>query len=129
MASQPKMDPETLSMVLDTLAKLEKERITPSIKLEMDEKGEFPMELIRFMQGPEIALHLIFIPVEYGGLGAGAREIAIVSEKMAKIDLGIATSFLAICLERIPLWSGLPLSKKKSISLKSRSKALLSLMA
>ncbi|MGA3083549.1 MAG: acyl-CoA dehydrogenase family protein [Thermodesulfobacteriota bacterium] len=117
MTNQPKMDPETLSMVLDTLAKLEKERLTPSIKLEMDEKGEFPMELIRFMQGPEIALHLIFIPVEYGGLGAGAREIAVVSEKMAKIDLGIATSFLAICLGMDPIMVGAtPTQKEKYIT-------------
>lgn len=117
MTSQPKMDPETLSMVLDTLAKLEKERLTPSIKLEMDEKGEFPMELIRFMLSPEIALHLIFIPAEYGGLGAGAKEIAVVSERMAKIDLGIATSFLAICLGMDPIMVGAtPEQKEKYIT-------------
>ncbi len=98
MTGHSKMDPEVLSMVLDTIGKLEKERITLPVKLEMDQKGEFPIDLIRFMLSPEIALHLIFIPEQYGGLGAGAAEIAVVSERMAKMDLAIATSFLAICL-------------------------------
>jgi alkylation response protein AidB-like acyl-CoA dehydrogenase len=106
MTQQKRMDPETLSMVLDTIAKLEREKLSLETKLEMDQKGEFPEELIRFMLGPEIALHLIFIPEEYGGLGAGAAEIAMISERMAKMDLGIATSFLAICLGMDPLRVG-----------------------
>jgi alkylation response protein AidB-like acyl-CoA dehydrogenase len=106
MTQQKRMDPETFSMVLDTIAKLEREKLSLETKLEMDQKGEFPEELIRFMLGPEIALHLIFIPEEYGGLGAGAAEIAMISERMAKMDLGIATSFLAICLGMDPLRVG-----------------------
>lgn len=106
MVQTGKMDQEVFSMVLDTLKKLEKEKIPLETKLDMDSKGVFPHELIRFMLGPEIALHLIFIPEEYGGLGAGAAEIAIVSEEMAKIDLAIATSFLAICLGMDPIRVG-----------------------
>ena len=71
MTEQSKMDPEVLSMVLDTISKLEREKITLETKLELDQEGTFPMELIRFMLSPEVALHLIFIPAEYGGLGAG----------------------------------------------------------
>ena len=81
MTQQAKMDPDIFSMVLDTLSKLEKDRLTLETKSEMDRTGEFPNELIRFMLGPEIALHLIFIPQEYGGLGAGAAEVAVISEK------------------------------------------------
>jgi alkylation response protein AidB-like acyl-CoA dehydrogenase len=111
------MDHETLSMVLDTIDKLERDRLPLETKLEMDRKGEFPMELIRFMLGPDMALHLIFVPEEYGGLGAGATEIAMVSERMAKMDLGVATSFLAICLGMDPLRVGAtPEQKKKYIS-------------
>ena len=75
MNQQGKMDPEILNMVLDTISKLERDRISLETKLEMDRTGEFPMELIRFMLSPEVALHLIFVPEEYGGLGAGATEI------------------------------------------------------
>jgi len=106
MTEQFKMDPEVLSMVLDTIEKLEKDKLSVETKLEMDRNGEFPTELIRFMLGPEIALHLIFIPEEYGGLGAGASDTAVVSERMAKMDLGVATSFLAICLGMDPLRVG-----------------------
>jgi len=84
MAEQPRMDPETLSMVLDTIDKLEKDRLSLETKLEMDRKGEFPMELIRFMLSPDMALHLIFVPEEYGGLGAGASEIAVISERLQR---------------------------------------------
>ncbi len=106
MAEQEKMNAETLNMILDTIDKLERDRLTLETKLEMDRTGKFPEELIRFMLGPEMALHLIFIPSEYGGLGAGAKEIAIVSERMAKADLGIATSFLGICLGMDPIRVG-----------------------
>lgn len=111
-----RMDPEMLAMVLDTISKLEKEKITLETKLSMDHCGDFPMELIRFMLGPEIALHLVFIPQEYGGLGAGATDIAVISEKMAKVDLALATSFLAICLGMDPLRVGsTPEQKEKYI--------------
>lgn len=106
MAFKPKMDPEVLNMILDTLSKLEKDRITLETKLEMDKLGVFPKELIKFMLGPEVALHLIFIPEMYGGLEAGAHEIAIISEEMSKIDMGVATSFLAICLGMDPIRVG-----------------------
>jgi alkylation response protein AidB-like acyl-CoA dehydrogenase len=107
------MDPELFSMVLETLNKLEKDKLTTNAKLELDRKGEFPMDLIRFMLGPEVALHLIFIPQEYGGLGAGASEIAVISEKMAKMDLAVATSFLAICLGMDPLRVGATSEQKE----------------
>jgi len=113
MTQQMKMDPEIFSMVLDTLSKLEKDKLPLETKLELDREGEFPMELIRFMLSPEVALHLIFIPEEYGGLGAGASEIAIISEKMAKMDLGIATSFLAICLGMDPIRVGATAEQKE----------------
>ncbi len=116
MTEHPKMDPEVLSMILETISKLEKDRLTLDTKLDMDHKGDFPEDLIRFMQGPEVGLHLIFIPEEYGGLGAGATEIAAVSERMARMDLAVATSFLAICLGMDPLRVGAtPEQKEKYI--------------
>ena len=125
MTGQSKMDPEVLSMVLDTLSKLEREKLALETKLEMDRAGEFPMELIRFMLGPEVALHLIFIPEEYGGLGAGATEIAIISEKMAKMDLAVATSFLAICLGMDPIRVGATTEQKEKWIRKVADEALI----
>jgi len=101
-----KMDKETLNMITDTIDRIENDRLPLEKKLEIDSSGKFPEELIRFMLGPEVALHLVFIPEEYGGLGAEATEIAVISERMAKMDLAIATSFLAICLGMDPLRVG-----------------------
>ena len=109
-----RMDPEMLSMVMDTIAKLERDRLDTDTKLEMDRLGEFPMDLIRFMLGPEVALHLIFIPEAYGGLGAGAQDIAVVSERMAYMDMAVATSFLAICLGMDPLQVGATEAQKEA---------------
>ena len=113
MIKHAKMDQEVFSMVLDTIDKFEREKLSLEARLEMDRKGDFPMEVIRFMLGPEIALHLVFIPEEYGGLGAGASEIAIISERMAKIDLGVATSFLAVCLGMDPIRVGATKKQKE----------------
>jgi len=100
------MDREMFSMVLDTLKKIEKDRLPLDTRLEMDIEGDFPEELIRFMLGPDIGLHLIFVPEAYGGLGASAVQIAQISEEMAKMDMAIATSFLAICLGMDPIRVG-----------------------
>ncbi|RPI24912.1 MAG: acyl-CoA dehydrogenase [Acidobacteria bacterium] len=112
-----KMDPEMLLMVLDTLGKLEKDKLPLDTKLDLDHTANFPMDLIRFMVGPEVGLHLIFVPEEYGGMGAGAEDIAILSEKMAKMDMAVATSFLAICLGMDPILVGAtPAQKQKYLT-------------
>ncbi len=103
---KPKLDRETLSMILNTIDKLEKDKLTIEEKLDLDKEGLFPEDLIRFMLSPDIALHLVFIPQEYGGFGAGAVEVAVISERMARMDLAIATSFLGICLGMDPLRVG-----------------------
>ena len=100
------MDHEMFSIVLETLKKIEREKLPLETRLEMDKQGDFPEELIRFMLGPDIGLHLVFVPAEYGGLGASALQIARISEDMAKIDMAIATSFLAICLGMDPIRVG-----------------------
>jgi len=120
-----KMDPEMLLMVLDTLGKLEKDKLPLDMKLDLDHTANFPMDLIRFMVGPEVGLHLIFVPEEYGGLGAGAGDIAILSEKMAKIDMAVATSFLAICLGMDPILVGATLAQKQKYLAKIADEGLI----
>ena len=85
------LDDETLGFVLQTLNAVAERRMTKETRLEMDVKDEFPLELIQEMVGPEVGLHLLFLPEEVGGLGGGARDLFRVSEEMARIDLGVAT--------------------------------------
>jgi len=100
------LDTESLDFILQTLNKFAERKITLAKKLEWDESEEFPLELIRELVGEEVGLHLVFLPEAYGGLGGGARDIARVSEEMAKIDLGVATAFLAISLGTDPIIVG-----------------------
>ncbi|HEY3356913.1 MAG TPA: acyl-CoA dehydrogenase family protein [Polyangia bacterium] len=77
-----------------------------SWKLQAEAREEFPHDLIRKLMGPEIGLHLIYIPESCGGLGGGAYDVYRVSETMAGIDLGLATAFLAISLGLDPIVVG-----------------------
>lgn len=63
---------------------------------ELDEKGECPKELVQ--QGFDMGLHIIEVPEEYGGLGLGLRETAIISEEVSRIDFGLATSFFVTAM-------------------------------
>jgi alkylation response protein AidB-like acyl-CoA dehydrogenase len=111
------IDPEMLEMILDSIDKLEKDKLPLETKLKLDFTAEYPDELIRFIMGPEMGLHLLFISEEYGGLGASAYELSIVSERMAKMDLAVATSFLVVCLGMDPIRVGsTPEQKEKYIT-------------
>jgi alkylation response protein AidB-like acyl-CoA dehydrogenase len=93
-------------MVLDLLAQIRQRMLTPEKLRAFDQEECFPEDVIRELLGPKIGLQLLFIPEEYGGMGGGARDIAAVSEEMAKICLGVATAFLAIHLGADPILVG-----------------------
>ncbi len=82
---------EEREMVLDLLAQIRQRMLTPDKLRAFDQDECFPEDVIRELLGPKIGLQLLFIPEEYGGMGGGARDIAAVSEEMAKICLGVAT--------------------------------------
>ncbi len=100
------LDKETLQMLLGTLDNFAKQHLPFKVRLELDEKDEFPLALIKHLLGPEVALQMLFIPTEHGGLGGGAYDVYRVSEEMARIDLGVATAFLAIFLGTDPIVVG-----------------------
>jgi alkylation response protein AidB-like acyl-CoA dehydrogenase len=100
------LDRESLGLLLDTLRSLGKDLLTPEKCLEWDEKDILPEEVIRTMLSPDVGLHLVFLPEDCGGMGGGARDIYRVSEEMARLDLGVATAFLAIALGSDPLRVG-----------------------
>lgn len=100
------LDADTLQMLLDTLATYSKRRLPAPYLLKLDEDDHCPLEIIRELLGPDVGLHLVFIPEEYGGLGGGAHDVFRVSEAMATVDLGVATAFLAIFLGTDPIVVG-----------------------
>ena len=103
----PRLDPESLDMVLSTLREYAARELRPEVLIELDRKDEFPMKVLRDLYDPEqIGLHLLFLPEDVGGLGGGAYDIYRVSSVMAEIDLGIATGVLATFLGTDPISVG-----------------------
>ncbi|MCP4293464.1 MAG: acyl-CoA dehydrogenase [bacterium] len=97
---------EMCEMVVQTLKQVTARELPDDYILELDEKDEFPSDVIQKLLSPDVGMHLIFLPENVGGLGGGARDICRVSEEMAKADLGVATAFLAICLGTDPILVG-----------------------
>ncbi|HEY5677830.1 MAG TPA: acyl-CoA dehydrogenase family protein [Myxococcales bacterium] len=109
----PGIDRENLEVIVSTLREYADRELKPERLLDLDRKNEFPEEVLKDLYG-NIGLHLLFIPEEYGGMGGGAHDIYRVSEAMARIDLGIATSVLATFLGTDPITvGGTPEQKKK----------------
>lgn len=102
---QPVLEPDVLEEVLRSLNQFAARKVSLAWRLAADAHEEFPKAIIDELMG-EVGLHLIYVPAEYGGLGAGAYDIARVSETMARIDLGLATAFLAISLGLDPIVVG-----------------------
>ena len=100
------LDDETLGFVLQTLKTVTERRLDQETRLHLDEEAEFPLDLVDEMLGPELGLHLLFLPEEVGGLGGGGRDLFRVSEEMARVDLAVATAFLAIALGVDPIIVG-----------------------
>ncbi len=101
------LDRETRDFILSTLKKYIQRRLTPEYLLELDDKDEFPHEVLQELYNPDqIGLHLLFIPEEYGGLGGGAYDVYRISEIMAAADLGVATGVLATFLGSDPVKVG-----------------------
>src|SRR5512133_2965237 len=107
------LDKESLQMLLDTLGSFAKHKLPAQVRIQLDEKDEFPLGLIQELLGPEIGLHLLFIPEELGGLGGAAYDVYRVSEEMARLDLGVATAFLAIFLGTDPIVVGATEEQRK----------------
>lgn len=84
--------------------------IKPHIK-ELDEKGEFPKELLK--KAFDMGLHSVEIPEQYGGAGLDYQTTSMIFEELAKVDAGYAislvTSFVAL---RAVLVSGNETQKK-----------------
>lgn len=108
------LDTETRDMVIATLNEYAERKLKPEFLRELDEKDEFPAQVLKDLYDPDqFGLHLMFIPEEYGGLGGGAYDIYRVSETMARIDLGIATGVLATFLGTDPITVGGTEEQKK----------------
>ena len=101
------LKPETLKVALSSIDEFAARELPDSLLIELDEKDEFPEEIVRRMSsGDELGIQLLFVPFEYGGMGGGAFDVYRICERMAAIDLGLATSELATFLGSDPIRVG-----------------------
>ncbi|MDD4858643.1 MAG: acyl-CoA dehydrogenase family protein [Dehalococcoidales bacterium] len=68
------------------------ERILP-VRAELDEKEEFPWEIIRDLAAAD--MFRVFIPAEYDGLGGGVLDLVLVVEELSRVCSGVAVSYAA----------------------------------
>ena len=105
---------KTLKLSLKSLRDFAKRSLPDEKLLELDAKDECPLDIVRTMCDPDqLAIQLLFVPEEFGGMGGGAYDVYCVCEEMARIDLGIATGVLATFLGSDPITVGATPEQKK----------------
>ena len=98
-------------MIQDLARKVALEKMLP-VRAELDEKEEFPWEIVKI--SAEAGLMGVSMPEEYEGFGGGILEYCLVAEELSRVCLGIATSVVASGLGAMPiLLFGSPEQKKK----------------
>jgi alkylation response protein AidB-like acyl-CoA dehydrogenase len=106
--------PKTLKLSLKSLRDFAKKKLPDDVLIELDERDECPIEIVRHMCDPgKLGIQLLFIPEEFGGMGGGAFDVYCICEEMANIDLGIATAVLATFLGSDPITVGATPEQKK----------------
>jgi len=87
-------------MIQDLARKVAEEKMLP-VRAELDEKEEFPWEIVKI--SAEAGLMGVSMPEEYGGFGGGILEYCLVAEELSRVCLGIATSVVASGLGAMPI--------------------------
>jgi alkylation response protein AidB-like acyl-CoA dehydrogenase len=109
----PGLDADVLEMMLQAIQEFAERHLPIELLLRLDHDDDCPVDLVRRMCGDDLGVHLLFIPEEYGGMGGGSFDVCRVCEKMAGIDLGVATSVLATALGSDPISVGATEDQKK----------------
>ena len=108
-----RLDAGDLDLIVATLKEFTSRETPLERRLQWDTDDTCPEAAVRAMLGPDVGLHLVFLPVEYDGMGGGAYDIYRLSCEFAKIDLGLATAMLAVALGSDPIRVGCTDEQKK----------------
>ncbi len=91
---------EEQEMIRDLARRIAEEKFKP-IRSEMDEKGEFPEEMVKVLR--ESDMFGIYLPEEYGGLGGGVMELCLAVEELSRVCGGMSLSLAATALATFPI--------------------------
>jgi alkylation response protein AidB-like acyl-CoA dehydrogenase len=95
----------------DLVRQIADEKIRP-VAAKYDRDGTFPWDMVKVFA--EAGLFSAVVPEEYGGMGLGVLELALITEELSKACGGIALSVAASALGMFPiLISGTEEHKKK----------------
>ncbi|MFA5309466.1 MAG: acyl-CoA dehydrogenase family protein [Dehalococcoidales bacterium] len=75
--------------------RIAEERILP-IRAELDEKEEFPWDIVKELAAAD--MFRVFVPEEYDGLGGGCLDLCLVTEELSRVCSGIAVTYAASAL-------------------------------
>ena len=91
---------EEQQMIKELAAKIADEKIAP-VAIQYDEEGKFPHDIVKILADSDLCG--VYIPEEYGGLGGGIFEMAIVVEQLSRACGGIALAFAGTGLGAFPI--------------------------
>lgn len=86
---------EEQQMVKDIAKQIADEMVMP-IRAELDEKEEFPEEILKTLSQSD--LMGLYIPEEYGGTGVGSLGYLLVIEELSRACIGVSVSYAANAL-------------------------------
>ncbi len=91
---------ETQQEIQNLARQIAREKVKP-VRAELDEKEEFPWEIMKVLAQSD--LFGVYIPEEYGGLGGGAFENCLAVEELSRACIGVSVSFAASGLGAYPI--------------------------
>jgi butyryl-CoA dehydrogenase len=91
---------EEQEMIRDLAWRIALEKVKP-LRAELDEKEEFPWEIMHILADADLCG--LYIPEEYGGFGGGCLELCIATEELSRICGGVAVTFAATGLGTYPI--------------------------
>jgi len=91
---------EQQKLIRSIARRIAEERILP-VRAELDEKEQFPWELVKDIANAD--LFRIFIPEQYEGMGEGSFALCIAVEELARACAGVALTYAADALGTIPI--------------------------
>ena len=91
---------EEQTAIKGLVREIAEEKLLP-IRAELDEKEEFPWEIMNLLAYAD--MFRVFIPEEYEGLGGGCLDLCLVVEELSRICSAVAVSYAAVALGIIPM--------------------------
>lgn len=86
--------------IKNLVRQIAEEKIVP-VRSELDEKEEFPWEIMKYLADTD--MFRIFIPEEYEGLSGSSLDLCLVIEELSRACAGIALCYAATSLGTIAL--------------------------